>query len=418
MQKSIIAIALALTLTCAFASYTPNNYIKAPVTVIQDSETNYTSGNLTGSPLILASVTVGNLFLVAQNYSPSTVNTSANSFAVFYRQLDSKALTTTGSNLTANFTATPTVKYINNYVVSFAVENDTGIPQVRAYQVPLTGGAALPRLTLSSNTFANVSVTPVGYGYISKTIYVFTLYSNKNRVNVTSFTVGGSALGSLEWIFSESFNSSLSLAWGESLSSSQLFATWIDNSVLKDSIVDLSKGAVTPNTVNGWNANYVCSAFATDKKWYGDLCYAADTPSATTTYYVRSANTTLIQLANYTTNTSAPNGAYQYGPYLALFYSDSISTPGSATLIYEIWNLDTFTTFKNRTTYLTIDTKSTVVPFRVVSGGLYTLLYNNAQQAPNTTTLTSVQVGLLLGSSYLTTIFGSLLAIIAGLLLV
>jgi hypothetical protein len=412
MQKFIIAIALALTLTCASAAYNSSNYVKGPIVAVQDSEYNYT--NMTG-PLTLASVTVGNLFLVSQNLSVNTGNTSANSWNIWYRQLDSKALTTAGSNLTATFAAPLAVGYYNNYAVGFSADNDSSVPQLRAYQLSLSGGAATQRLTLSSNTNASAYPTLAGAIGISKTLYIFTLYAN-NRVNVTSFTIGGSTLGSLEFIFSSTYDTpSLSLAWGESLGSNQVFATWVENGILKDTVVDVSKGSVNAVTVGAYAAGYQCSAFATDKKWYGDLCYVTNGTTGTINYYVRSNTTSLIPLTNSFTNTSTLGNAVPYGPYLALIYRDIVNTAGSTTWAYEIWNLDTYTIFKNRTSYLTIDTNSTVYPFRVVSGGLYTLLYNNKQQT--NATLTLVQVGLVLGSSYLTTIFGSLLAIIAGLLL-
>ncbi len=64
MQKSFIAIALALTLTNAIATYQASNYVTAPVSVAADSDTNFT--NLTSNgQLSLVSITSGNVYLVS-----------------------------------------------------------------------------------------------------------------------------------------------------------------------------------------------------------------------------------------------------------------------------------------------------------------------------------------------------------------
>jgi len=70
MQKSFFAIALAITLTSAFAAYTASNYVTAPVSVAADSDTNFTNQ----SSLSLASITSGDVYLVSENVS-----------AIFYR---------------------------------------------------------------------------------------------------------------------------------------------------------------------------------------------------------------------------------------------------------------------------------------------------------------------------------------------
>ncbi len=46
MQKFFIAIVLALTFASAFAAYTTANYEIAPVSVVQDSDTNFTNTNV------------------------------------------------------------------------------------------------------------------------------------------------------------------------------------------------------------------------------------------------------------------------------------------------------------------------------------------------------------------------------------
>jgi hypothetical protein len=410
MQKSFVAIAFALTVSCAFAAFSTNAYVKAPVAVTQDTDYNFTNMSNLG----LAAITIGDVYLLSSNVTINTANGSANSWSIWYKKLDAKTLST-GANSTATFTAPVLTFYYNNYAVSISGDNDTNTPQLRAYQVPLTGGAALPRITLTSNT--NQSWVPgfAAMGMIGKTIYVFHLAANQ-KVNITNFQVGASTLGSMEFTMTSTYDTtSLSVVWGESLGSSQLFAVWVENGVLKDTIVDVSKGTVAPVTVGAYDKTYSCSAYATDKKWFGELCMAINATQGTVNYYIRTNTTSLAPMANYFTNTSSLASSVAYGPYLALIFRDSITSTPSASYNYEIWNLDTITTFKNRTQFLTIDTNSTVTWFRVPQGGLYTLLYNNRLQTNGT--LTSVQVGLLLGSSYLATVFGFLLTIIAGLFL-
>jgi len=411
MQKSFVAIALALTLSCAVATYTASNYVKAPVSVTQDTDYNFTNMSNLG----LASITIGEVYLLSTNVTLNTGNLSANNWNIWYKKLDTKTLST-GANSTATFTAPILTFYYNNYAVSISGDNDTNTPQLRAYQVPLTGGAALPRITLTSNM--NQTFTPVfaGMGMIGKTIYVFHQAAFQ-KVNVTNFQVGASTMGTLEFTLTTAFDTpaSLSVVWGESLGSSQLFAAWVENQVLKDSVVDVSKGTVSPVAVGAYDKTYACSAYATDKKWYGELCMSVNITEGTVKYYARSNTTSLLPLASYFTNTSTLASSVAYGPYLALIFRDSITNTPSVSYNYEIWNLDTFAAFKNRTSFLTIDTNSTFSWYRVPQGGLYTLLFNNRQQTNGT--LTSVQVGLLLGSSYLATVFGFLLTIIAGLFL-
>ncbi len=76
---------------------------------------------------------------------------------------------------------------------------------------------------------------------------------------------------------------------------------------------------------------------------------------------------------------------------------------GGVNYAYELWNLDIFNTtyLYPRKQYLDIDGNFTQVPFRVGSGGFYTLIYN-APKFPNGTkndNFTNVQADLLLGSS-------------------
>jgi hypothetical protein len=417
MQKAFITIALALTLTSAFAytaGWTVTNWVKGPISVVQDSETNFTNATY----LSLNSLNIGELDLLAEKYA--TLNSSANTWNIWYKKLDTKSLSTS-SNLTANFTAPSktAVYFINGYAVYLTSDNDTNVPQLRVYQTPINGGAVLGRLTVSNNTDSSFIPKTVASGpvLIGKTYYVFYLAAN-NQVNVTSFVVGGAAVGSLKFSFSKTFDNSgsISVAWGESLGSSQLFANWVEAGVFKDGLIDLTKGSVTVTNVGGFNPNtgYICKPFATDKKWYGDLCYTTNSTAQTISYYVRSNTTSVIPLTNNFTNTSTLETIIPYGPYIALILSNT-TVSGQVSYSYEIWNLDTYTLFKPRAQFLTILDDSNVQFYRVTSGGFYSLLWNN--RINNQATLTSVSVGLVLGSSYLASIFGFLLTIIAGLVL-
>jgi len=415
MQKTFIAIALALTLTCAFAYTNPitAGYVKAPVSVVADSEVNFTNS----SGIQLVSATIGELDILAANVTANLQNLSANTWNTVYRKLDGKALTAS-TNSTSTFTSGLTAFFLNGYVVSLGTDNDTNnVPQISVYQTPISGGNALARIFASSNN--NTSWTPklASIAIISKTVYVFYLaLNNSNQVNVTNFVVGGSK-GSLEFTLTTAYNGSLSVAWGEALGSSQLFANWIDGTVLKDGQIDVSKGTVTANVVGAWVSGYVCHAFSTDKKWFGDLCTSTNATAGTINYYVRSNTSSLAPLTNNNTNTSSFLTVVPYGPYIAIVYTDSVTTQGNTTYSYDIWNLDTFTTYRNRTAFLTSDSLTTSL-YRVTSGGLYTLTSNKGATVNGTVTnFTSIQVGLVLGSSALTSVLAFLMTVVAGLLL-
>jgi len=409
MQRTFVAIALALTLTCAFAAYTPQNFVKAPQQVVDNSDTNFT--NMTGG-IGLASVTIGDIYIIGQNYTVNKDNSSNGNWAIWLRKLDAKSLTS-GANTSYTFTQPQSTFYYNNYAVAITGDNDTGIPQLRVYQQPLTGGAALGRLTPTTNTNASWFPLPAGAAMIGKNVYMFYVAANQ-KINVTSFTIGGT-VGTNEFTLTTAYTAGLTVAWGEALSTSQVFAAWIETETLKDAVIDLSKGTFTPSTVGAYDKAYACSAYATDKKYYGELCSKTNFTEGTVNYYIRTNTTSLVSFFNGFTNTSTLAGAYAYGPYLATFWLDTVTTEKSKVYTYEIWNLETLTTFKAKTTWLTIDVNSTWTNFRVPAGGIYTLLWNNRLESNGT--LSNIQVGLLLGSSYLTSVLGFILTIIAGLLL-
>jgi hypothetical protein len=416
MQKSFIAIALALTLTSAFAAYTATNYVTAPVSVAADSDTNYTNQSAIG----LASITSGNVFLFSGAITLNA-NLSAINWSLWYRQLNTKSLTTTQNN-TATVVAPLAVFFSNNYVVGFGADNSTGAVNLYVYQTPLTSGTTTPgRIQLSNNTNVNFTVAFVTSAQIGNNVYVVYLAAN-NTANFTSFTIGSTTLGTTVTLSTTLDAGTFSLTWGEALGSSQLFAVWSEGGVLKDAVINVKGTVSTPTVINGFNrtATPGVVAFATDKKLYGELIYGVNVTSGQISYYVRTtANGTVVPIATYNLNTSTFAGLVPYGPYIAVFFQDSTAATG-VNFAYEIWNLDTFnaTSVQARKNYLNIDANSTQVPFRVVSGGYYTLLYNNRLTVNGTAgTLTNIQVGLLLGSSYLASVLGFLLTIVAGLFL-
>jgi len=411
MKKTFVAIALALAFIGAFAGYSTRNYVKAPVSVAFDNETNYTRSDR----LALGSITNDDIYLISSNCTPNSGNASANNWAVWYKKLDSKTLEVSENN-TVTFMAPTFVFYYNKYAVSINLigENDTGIPQIRAYQTPLTGGAPLGRLTLSTNNNSKFTPSLLQSIMISKTVYVFYL-ADDEKVNVTNFDVGGS-VGTPEFTLTTALDTptSLSVARGESLGSNELFAIWIENDILKESVVDVKKGNATAVVVGAYDKSYSCSAYATDNKWYGEVCTSTNSKTGTINYFIRTNTTTLVPLANYFLNTSGFVASVPYGEYLTIIYRDSVSSAPSMTYSYEIWDLETLNLYNGRTPFLVIDSGSSWSWFKIPEGGLYTLTYNRIQDKGP---LSSIQVGLLLGSSYLASVLGLLLATIAGLLL-
>jgi hypothetical protein len=415
MQKFFIAIALALALTSAFAGYSTQNYVKPPVQAAADNETGFTNV----STLTLAAVTSGNVYLVSGNLTLNS-NLSLSTWSLFYRQLNIKTLATS-QNYNASITAPPVVFFYNNYVVGLKIDNESNMTNLRAYQAPLASGSTAPaRLTLSNNSNSSYGVALLSYQIIGNVVYA-AYGSAYLTASINSFTIGSSTTGT-SFNLSTTFDTpnSLSITWGEALGSSQLFAVWTEAGILKDAIINVKGTVTTPTAVPGYNsANQTsCVAFATDAKLYGELCTGPSNPVGNTTYWVRtygSGNNTLQLIASYNTSTASYSSFVPYGPYIAVFLVDA-SVALVSTYSYEIWALDTFNTtiLKQRQQYLTINpSNSTQVPLRIVAGGYYTLLYNTA---PNGI-ISSIYVGQLLGSSYLASVLGFLLTIVAGLLL-
>lgn len=414
MQKAFVAIAFALALTCAFGYYSPiaNTWTQAPVPVCRDNETNFTNQTIAPS---LASLTSGNVYLIVSTFASLNVtNTSALSWALWYKQLNSKTLAAT-SNTSTTYTAPLSTTFGNNYAYGFNSDNDTGIPQLRVYQLPLTSGVTGPnRLTIGNNSNSSFTPSYINQANIGNTVYVFYLAAFQT-VNVTSFTIGSSSAPSTPNTLSTTCNtySTLNPVWGQSLGSKQLFVSWIEGGVLKDVLYNVATGnTAAPAAVTGYNSSLNCYSYATDGTLYGEICYLTNTTTLNTTFYIKTNSSGLFPFVTYPTNTSTGVGAFGYGPYLSVFFQNTIATTGNTTWGYEIWNLANFSAITGprggqiRTNFLTLDTGSSFVSIKIPSGGLYGLLYN-ANTASNTTNaFTSLQVGLVLGSSYLASVVG------------
>ena len=254
--------------------------------------------------LTLASLTSGDVYLMAQNISFNWANTSANNWAIWYRKLDSKTLGI-GADAGANFTAPLMSFFSNNYAISLNIDNETGIPQIRVYQVSLTDGAAVPRFALTSNINQSFIPSLVSLTMIKHTVYVFFKFDDQ-KINVANFKVGSVSPGPLQFTVTDSdTSSSLSVVWGESLGSKQLFATWVENGVLKNSIIDVTRGTVAPIALGGYYKNCSCQAYATDGKWYGTLCWNCNALKGTTNLFIRTNTTSLVPFAHYYMNNSS-----------------------------------------------------------------------------------------------------------------
>lgn len=392
MRKIFVVIALAVTLRCAFSAYETKNYAKDPISIIEDSDINFTNM----SALRLDSLTLGEVYLLSQKVQINSENISASKWNIWYKKLDAKTLTIS-SNDSVAFTAPLNIFFYNNYAIFINSDNDTNIPQLRLYQIPLNGGAALSSVTLSKNR--NKSFTPViaDYAMIGKTVYIFYIASYK-RLKVINIRLGSSTVGKGEFTVTATFDSpaSLQVVWGESLSNNQLFAMWIENQVLMESVIDVSKRTVTPTVVGAYDKAFYCLAYAT-KKYYGEVCVKGNFTDNTFDYYIKTNTTPLAPLVSYPTETSALYHLYAYGPYLVVIFIDSTTISSvSVSYSYEIWNLDTLTPFKDRTYFLNIYHNSTFNFYKVPGGGLYTLLYDNRKEVNDT--ISNVKIGLLLDS--------------------
>jgi hypothetical protein len=416
MQKISIAIVLALTLSCVVAadySIITAGWVKAPVSICNDTE--YTCSNLTTIELV--GLTSSDVNLASYNAPTVDKNTSAASWSVFTKTIVSKDLSST-VNATNTYKGDESSSISFGYAIAFVSALDSNnITQAYLYQSKIvTGSAELPRVQLTNNTNINfTAVGVVGYSVSSKTIFVFYTVADK-KVNATSLDIGTSKFGK-EFTLTSAFTGLMvSVATGEAISANQVYATWYEgDTTYKVSIVDFSAASlINTATLGKWDKTYRCEPYSTDKKYYGVVCSV--TVNTTTTVYVSANSTDLLQIFTTNASTRAYGGTVAYGPYLAFFYRNP--TAQNATVVsYDIWNVETFAAFKNGTDFITLDMTggSGFAQYRIPQGGLYVVAYNarvNATQ-PNT----KIVVGLLLGSSYLTSVFGFLLTIIAGLFL-
>jgi hypothetical protein len=424
MQKISIAIVLALTLSCAIAvnyTVTDAGWVKKPVTICNDTET--TCNNLATYQLV--GLTSSDVNFAGWNAPSATEPQNSTSWSVFTKSLVTKDLSSTVNKTYAyKATTVSTIQY--GFAIAFGTTNDAaGIPQAYLYQTQLSNNTALPAVQITNNTDVKFLPVVVGSAFTTKSIFVFFSYADK-KVNATSYPLGTATQGKMIAITSTLLSGGVQSATGEALSSSQAYITWKEvDTTLKVGIVDFSAGTLTGTAdLTGYNKDYACSPYATDKKYYGVFCQYLQTAAlpATTinnTIFVSANNTTLYPLyviADITVQTI--DTPIAYGPYLAIISRNPTgpTAPTTTVLSYAIWDLEKFNTTKTKTDFLTIDTATTAVTsYRIPQGGLYYLALNKA--VGDIKTPTNIQVGQLMGASYLTSVFGSLLAIIAGLFL-
>jgi hypothetical protein len=414
MQKICIAIVLALAMTCVVADYTVTaaGWVKAPVVICADNETacnNQTNVNLLG----LTSSDV-NLAAYAGPTIPDSKNESASSWSLYTKAVITKDLSST-TNTTYAFKADDQSSLSYGFAISARTENVSGLFNVFLYQTKLVGAVELPRVQVTNNT--NVNFTPMAYGLAvsTKTIFIYFSVADK-AINATSFAIGTATRGK-DCLITTNNNASIGYASGEALSASQHYTTWKETpTALKAAIVDFSAGTVaTPVEIGNYNNTWTCAPYSTDKKYYGVWCQHTD--NGTTSVLISSTNTTLTPLFTTNSTTQKVINNVAYGPYLSFFYLNAGALP--LVLSYDNWDLEKFnytTAPAKNTAYLSFQPSNTTIStYRIPQGGLYVLAYNTRPVANGTYSL--IQVGLLTGASYLTTVFGFLLTIIAGLFL-
>jgi len=257
-----------------------------------------------------------------------------------------------------------------------------------------------------------------------KTSVFFYYASATGKVNYTSVTLGGSAVGK-EFTFSTTWNdtnSRVSCDWGEALSSSQVFCAYTEAGVYKVAVVDFSAGTyVGQGPVAGaYGKTFSCAPYVTDKKYYGLLCQ--NTTVVNTTRYETlfvSTNTTtdLVQLGNASTvanmSVQAYRSMHQYSQYLAIFYTNPSAS--NMEISYDIWDTYANVQWQAKKTILNFDaSNSTFDSYTIPQGGMYGLL-TNVNRTSGVSSL--IYVGQIMGASSLATVFGALMTIVAGLFL-
>jgi hypothetical protein len=420
MQKACIAIIFALALSCAVAadpSPVANGWAKTPVAVCEDSNLNCTNR----STLTLGSLTTSDVNIISYDRAVNdSSNFSSCNWNVWTKVIDTKVLTST-SNTSYTFKAPQRATLQYGLAGSFDVVNDTSnVPQLVYYQTKLGGTAEIPRIQLTSNKDANY--TPIALGGTYNTKYLFFVYAATiSKVNFTSVAAGASTIGK-EFTLTTTFNASkdgkVQTAWGEALSSSQVYAGWKEGDVYKVAALDFSSGTLIGSAnLGNYNVNYTCSPYATDKKYYGVWCQD-NTDVNTTSVYVSANSTSLLKMFTIANKTIQKiTESFPYSGYFGFFYTNGLVS-NATTLSHEIWDVEKFVVFKNKTDYLTYDTGvSTQQRYRVPQGGIFSIYWNTPNVSDKNSTKTKVLAGLVLEGSYLTTIFGSLMALIAGLLL-
>ena len=426
MQKILIVISFALTVSIAFAGFTNLSAWSKPLTqIVPDNSTNFT--NTTNSNLGLVVTNTGELSLTNIQRTWYSDSAYIYGWTTWWQKIDTKVLTGGASSSLLWFAPSTTFMALG-YIISIDSENSTGIPLLKAYQQPLAGGSAILPITIGSNANATFSPRILGNFLNSeKTMYIV-YQAAAQIINATSFTIGGAA-STTEYIITSSYDGgSFSGIWGQALKSTEIWAVWTEAATWKDAIIDLSSGSTNASNT-GLSADYTkpnwytCYPYSTDKTWYGTLCNViiyndTDLTKSTLQTYARNGTNPFFQLFSYNATNNFIYRIEPFGPYLAIFFTNSSNCP--RTFSYELWNLDTLTIYNtsstpSRVSYLSINCSSTFIQQRLPGGGIYGLVYNNKVMSSGT--ITNISVGVILSSSYLNTILGFIMTVVAGLFL-
>jgi hypothetical protein len=410
MHRLSFLFIIAITLSSGFAVYNTSNYNKSPQTVASDSDMNFVN-----STMLTLNSNNGDLYLTALNLTSVQANASLNTWKLWLRQVNTDSLGI-GDNSSAVLNLPLGVNILQDYAYSILTEIDD-IPQLRVYQQPLRGGAPIPRIQFTNNQ--NTSFIPLILATvpIQQTVYVFYLASDR-VVNVTNFRIGGS-IETREFTLTSNYISSISVTSGEALGSNSVYALWLESvlgsAVLKEAVVDVTKGAFTPVNVTGYlpDFNYF-KAFSTDRKVYGgifvlpirdiNLYYIKSNINSSITYFTKASyDTKLINI-------------YPYGEYFVLFWEQQSQYYLTKTVSYEIWREDATGTYQPKTDIITFDYLSAHFECLVPEKGIYSLLYNNRPFMGDS--LTSIMVGQVLSGSILSLLAGFLMAAMGLILLI
>jgi hypothetical protein len=413
MQKITFAIVLALTLSCVVATYTATNFVKTPVPVVNDGDTNYTRAQ----DLRLGSLNPAenDLYLVASNMTEDPkFNLTNTSYNVWTKKLESKSLSF-GANTTYAYTSGIGAQIMSGFVFAFNIELDANnLLQIFVYQIKLSGNTPLPKFPLTVNpTNLTVEYKAQSQQREGQILYVY-YQVGLTTINVTSFTIGGAKTAGT-FTLTSICDQFIGVASGEAIKDTQAVALWREGPALKEALVDGSKAIVSTTVVTKYvNTTMKCFPYVTDKKLYGTFCTNKTVAgeNVTTTYYVRTNTTDIVPLFSNNTNQTSRIAHFPYSGFYTFVFEATTSVAGINVVSYMTYDLNklNITQGNQFLSYNTSDSTKSV--YRIPGAGVYALLANGVDG-----NVTSVVAGLLLGSSYLASVFGFLLTVIAGLFL-